>query len=116
MSKKNIKELKEKGYEYIIGARVKNESQFIKDATLGLKLQNGDIKVIDKGSGIRLIASMSDKRAKKDAYTRRKGLARLQKRYATGKLTKANINNRGYNKYLKMEGKYRVLLGIYPSL
>lgn len=108
LSKKNIKELKEKDYEYIIGARVKNESQIIKDTIIGMKLHDGDIKVIDKGSGIRLIVSMSDKRARKDAYTRRKGLARLQKRYATGKLTKANINNRGYNKYLKMEGDVKV--------
>ncbi len=45
----------------------------------------------------------SDKRATKDYYNRQRGLKRLEKKIASGKLTKANINNRGYNKYLKME-------------
>ena len=31
------------------------------------------------------------------------GLKRLEKRIKSGKLTKANINNRRYNKYLKLE-------------
>lgn len=33
---------------------------------------------------------------------------RLEKWYATGKLTKTSINNRGYNKYLKMDGEVKV--------
>jgi hypothetical protein len=41
---------------------------------------------------------MSDSRARKDAANREKGLLSLQKRLKSGKLTKANINNRGYNK------------------
>jgi len=32
----------------------------------------------------------------------------LKKKVKSGKLTKSNINNRGYNKYLKIEGKARV--------
>lgn len=35
---------------------------------------------------------------------REKGLARLQKKVKSGKLTKQNINNRGYNKYLRLDG------------
>jgi hypothetical protein len=27
---------------------------------------------------------------------------------SSGKLTKANINNRGYNKYLKLEGEVKI--------
>ena len=108
LSNKNIQELTDGGYEYILGARVRNETQAIKDEIVSLQLKNGDVKAIDKGNGVRLIVSMSDKRAKKDAFTRKKGLARLEKRYATGKLTKASINNRGYNKYLKMEGDVKV--------
>lgn len=108
LSKKNIKELTEGGYEYILGARVKNETQAIKDEIIGLNQKNGDVKVINKDNGVRLIVSMSDKRAKKDAITRKKGLMRLEKWYATGKLTKTSINNRGYNKYLKMDGEVKV--------
>ena len=39
---------------------------------------------------------------------RQKGLRRLEKRVKSGKLTKSNINNRGYNKYLQLDGKIDV--------
>ena len=39
---------------------------------------------------------------------REKGLARLQKKVKSGKLTKQSINNRGYNKYLKLNGTVEV--------
>jgi len=51
---------------------------------------------------------MTDKRASKDAHNRRRGLERLRKKIQSGKLTKANINNKGYNKYLKMDGKISI--------
>jgi transposase len=56
----------------------------------------------------RLIVHYSAKRAKKDFYNRKKGLIRLENRVKSGKLTKSNINNRGYNKYLKMDGKINI--------
>ena len=34
--------------------------------------------------------------------------ARLEKMLGAGKITKSNINNRGYNKYLKMEGEVNI--------
>ena len=43
-------------------------------------------------------------RAKKDEHNRQRGLRRLEKQIKTGRLTKANINNKGYNKYLKLKG------------
>jgi transposase len=48
------------------------------------------------------------KRAAKDAYNRRRGLQRLEKKVKSGKLSKSNINNRGYNKYLKLIGDLKV--------
>lgn len=110
LSKSNIEELKKNGYEFIIGARVKKETEEIKQSIIGMDLQYGDIRVIDKGNGVRLIVSKSEKRAKKDEHARKKGLERLQKRFDTGKLTKANINRRGYNKYLKMEGEVTITI------
>jgi transposase len=53
---------------------------------------------------------MSEKRAKKERHNREKGLLRLQKRVQSGKLTKSSINNRGYNKYLKLEGEIRITI------
>lgn len=110
LSKKNIEDLEAEKYEYILGARVKSETAEVKEAILGMNLENGDVRCIDKANGVRLIVSMSDKRAAKDEAMRKKGLQRLEKRFQTGKLTKANVNNRGYNKYLKMDGDVSVTI------
>ena len=102
--------MEQKDYQYIIGARIKNESKPIKEKILGAKLKNGQIKSIKKDESTRIIISCSNKRAKKDAHNRDRGLKRLEKKLGSGKLTKANINNRGYNKYLKMEGSIDITI------
>jgi transposase len=104
LSSQNITELQEKDYEFILGARIKNEKQDIKNKILSLNLKNGESQIIEKQNGLNLIISYSDKRASKDKHNRERGLKRLQKQLKSGKLTKSHINNRGYNKYLKMEG------------
>jgi transposase len=108
LSTQNITELQEKGYEFILGARIKNEKQNIKNQIFCLNLKNGESKIIPKGDTLKLIVSYSEKRAAKDKYNRERGLRRLEKLLKSGKLTKSNINNRGYNKYLKMEGEIRI--------
>ncbi len=112
LSSQNISELIEKDYEFILGARIKNENQTMKNKILALTLNDGQSKIIEKQEGIRLIISHSDKRAKKDKFNRERGLLRLEKQIKTGKLTKSNINNRGYNKYLKMDGKVKISIDI----
>jgi len=104
LSNQNITELQKKKYEFILGARIKNEKQYIKDKILSLNLKNGESEIIEKDDNLKLIISYSDKRAKKDRFNRERGLKRLEKQLKSGKLTKSNINNRGYNKYLKMNG------------
>ncbi len=108
LSNQNIKELQEKGYEFVLGARIKNEGKEIKEQILALKLKNGASEVIIKDDDLRLIISYSGKRASKDRHNRERGLKRLEKQLNKGKLTKANINKRGYNKYLKMEGDIKI--------
>ncbi len=108
LSDDNISALEQMSYEYIIGARIKNESNFIKDKILSKQLENGQIMNIKKQDGIRLIVNYSQKRASKDEHNRKRGLKRLEKQIKKGKLTKSNINNRGYNKYLKMEGNVSI--------
>ncbi len=103
LSNDNIKALEEKRYEYIIGARIKNESQKIKQQILEKKLQDGEIMKIEKVNN-RLIVSYANNRATKDEHNRKRGLQRLEKQIKKGKFTKSNINNKGYNKYLKMKG------------
>ena len=108
LSDDNISALEQMSYEYIIGARIKNESNFIKDKILSKQLEDGQIMNIKKQGGIRLIVNYSQKRASKDEHNRKRGLKRLEKQIKKGKLTKSNINNRGYNKYLKMEGNVSI--------
>lgn len=108
LSKDNIKSLEEQGYKYILGARPKNESKVMKEQILGLDMKDGDVFVLDKTKTVKLVVSKTDKRTTKDAHNREKGLARLKKKVAKGQLTKASINNRGYNKYLKMEGEVTI--------
>lgn len=108
LSKDNIDTLQEQGYEYILGARIKNESKQIKAKILETKLKDGQIRKIKKDENTRIIISFSEKRATKDAHNRERGLKRLEKRIRSKKLTKSNINNRGYNKYLKLEGEISI--------
>lgn len=109
LSKTNVQELQDKGYEFVLGGRIKNESRPIKQKILELALAHGQSAVIEKGD-LRLIISYSDDRAKKDRYNREKGLKKLEKQIRRGKLTKSNINNRGYNKFLKLEGEISVAI------
>ena len=73
LSKDNIKALKKKGYEYIIGARVKNESNKIKEQILSHNFSDGEIIQIKKSKNIRLIVNYSIARAKKDEHNRERG-------------------------------------------
>lgn len=103
LSKENIEALELDNYQYIIGARLKNEPKEIKEKITARQLSDGEFFKLNKGNK-RLIVTYSDKRAFKDEHNRKRGLKRLEKKIKTGKLTKANINNKGYNKYLKMQG------------
>jgi hypothetical protein len=107
LSDKNIEQLDKEGYEYIIGARTRSLSKVDKEAVLKLGLKDGWLKSITI-KGKRYVISMSDDRAKKDARDREKGIKRLEKRFASGKITKASVNNRGYNRFLTLQGETTV--------
>ena len=108
LSKENIKALESNEYEYILGARVKNENERIKEKILAIEFTDGMTVSIKKSDNTRLIVNYSTARAKKDCYNRKRGLDRIEKQIKSGKLTKSNINNRGYNKYLKLSGEISV--------
>ena len=96
MNNANIAELEARGYKYIIGAKIKNESQEVKDWILEKPKRDCQMVEYDKGGGRRLLVGYTDDRAKKDAYNREKGIRRLEKAYKHGALTKGNINKKGY--------------------
>ncbi len=108
LSKDNIIALDEKNYQYIIGARLKNESEKVKKEILADKLIDSGMMVIKKSPNTRLIITYASNRAAKDEHNRKRGLQRLEKQIKSGKLTKSSINNKGYNKYLKLDGQISI--------
>ena len=110
LSKENVEQLQSGNYQYILGARIKNESARIQKQILSSKPDNGNCICLQKDENTRLIISYSQSMAEKDAFNRKRGLDKLQKQLTSDKLTKAHINNRGYNKYLKMEGSVHIAI------
>ena len=110
LSNNNLKALEDGGYTYILGARIKNESSSLIKKIKNLQLVNNQIVGIKKGSDSTLFISYSEKRARKDQANRERGLKRLEKSLNAGRLTKSNINNRGYNKYLQMQGEVKITI------
>lgn len=106
LSEKNLKNLSEHQYRFIIGGRIKNETQELKHRILkrAKKIKDGHGFSIKKTDGTRLVVTYSDKRAGKDAYNRHRGVLKLKARIKSGRLTKDAINNRGYNKFLAIKG------------
>ncbi len=61
--------------------------------------------ILDREDGSKLIVSYKKARAINDFKNRKRGLEKLEKKIKSGKLTKQHINNKGYNKYLKIKGE-----------
>jgi transposase len=117
LSADNISELKsleEEGFEYIVGARLKNVGSKLKEEILdhdnyqeitpGYKIAHFTYK------GKKLVVSYSAKRALKDADDRRKALEKLKKKLKKSSSPKEYLFNSGYRKYLKVEGKSSLYL------
>lgn len=108
LSKDNISALQDNEYGFILGARIKNESKSIKEKIIATEWKDGHTIRLKKDKRQYLVVSYSESRAAKDLHNRERGLNRLEKSLKRGKLTKANINNRGYNKYLKLTGDVNI--------
>lgn len=79
MSTKNLKVLCEKEYRFVIGARIKNEMEAIKEKILSLSLKDGESAELQKEDGNRLIVTYAAGRANKDAFNRKRGITKLEK-------------------------------------
>lgn len=112
LSKHNLRNLSLEKYQFIIGARLKNEDAGIRQDVLERRpgMKDGDAFVIQKPDGVRLVVGYSISRARKDAANREKGLRKLKTQLKTDRLTKEHINKRGYNKFLKITGEAKVEL------
>ena len=110
MNKTNISLLEGGGYKYIVGARIKNEIEEVKQWILSQDRVDGNFYELGKLPKSRLIVGYSENRAKKDRYNREKGVKRLKKAYKSGTMTKENINKRGYNKFLEISDDVHVTI------
>jgi transposase len=108
MNTENIKELDKNYYKYIIGARIKNENQAIREWILSRNKVDGSFYDYKKTEQQKFILGYSGQRARKDANNREKGIKRLEKEYKSGSITKDKINKRGYNKFLKIADNVHV--------
>ena len=108
MNAENIRELERNGYKYIIGARIKNENQAVREWILSQKKVEGCFYEHQKTGQQRLILGYTEQRARKDASNREKGVKRLEKEYKSGWVAKDRINKRGYNKFLRLADNIRV--------
>lgn len=108
LSRKNIALLKQAGYKFILGGRIKKESRPVQDWVLSLQKGAKTLHETTINGDERIIVSYSEQRAAKDRHNRDKGIQRIRKAYASGKISKRNINQRGYNKFLVIENDVMV--------
>lgn len=108
LSRKNITLLKQAGYRFILGGRIKKESKTVQDWVLSLEKNPHNLNETVINGDERIIVSYSDQRAAKDCHNRDKGIQRLRKAYSSGKISKRNVNQRGYNKFLVIENDVMV--------
>lgn len=110
MTRTNLTLLQQAGYKYILGARIKNENESVKQWILSLDKIDGSSYEYIRHNGERLIVNYSEKRAGKEAYNRQRGVARLKRAYKSGHITKQQVNNRGYNKFLEISKDIEVCI------
>ena len=103
MIKRNIELLRSGGYSFIVGGRIKKCGKEETEWIMSLPHEDGQFHERKLPNGDRLIVTYSSKRAAKDAFNRQKGVERLKKAYASGKITKDKINKRGYSKFLQID-------------
>jgi hypothetical protein len=116
ISAETIGELERRGWEYILGARMRNQKE-VRDSVLG---RGGAYAVVrpkgrkSKGpsplkvkevliEGRRYIVCLNEDQAKKDAFDRAEIVASLKERLKGG--DKSLVGNKGYRRYLKVVGE-----------
>ncbi|HBK81979.1 MAG TPA: transposase, partial [Flavobacterium sp.] len=62
LSSKNIKELQENQYQFILGARIKNETTIVKNKIFETNLKDKEYAIIEKSKTEKIIIAYSDKR------------------------------------------------------
>ena len=104
LNKNNVVALQENGYEYILGAKLKNEGEAIQKAILSRNLNYGEVAIFERDAVTRLVVSRTENRAKKDAYNRKRKIKKMQKKIGNGKVTKDVLKFPASGKGVVLEG------------
>lgn len=111
----NLLALEEAKFEYIIGARLKNQKASVQAKILDSNMysdhpEDPQIRLMDicMDGDRRLIVTHSESRAKKDAYDREKAIKKLTEKLKKSKDPKSLISNYGYKKYLTISGESEI--------
>ena len=114
MSDANLSDLEAKGYKYIVGARMRNMPEEVREWVLSQEKRQDAIRelILDKDRHRRLLVGYSSERAALDAKNREKGVKKLKAKYATGAVTKSKITQRGYNRFLKVTGGDKITVTV----
>lgn len=114
LSEENREYLASRGYEYVLGARLKNLPKVIQNSVTDK--ENYTLTNREEGKriaefsykGVRLITNYGIKRATKDKHNRNEGIEKLQKRLQKNKNPKSLLSNYGYKKYLRIAGESKL--------
>ena len=119
LSRANLQTLREADIDYIVGERLRSRPKPVADAVLdpsryaptrlGPVAEFGAVAELDD-AGDRLVAHFSPKRARKDAHERERHVEKLRRKWLRQKNPRDYVSNRGYAKYLRVEGTATVAL------
>jgi transposase len=114
-NKENLIELNAKGFDYIVGARLKNMPDDTKTKILDKSnykpiTSSYSIAEIEYKNDCRLVVSHRENREKKDREDRNKAILKLKKKIKQNKNYKEYMSNYGNKKYLKVIGETRITL------
>jgi transposase len=113
LSETNLSALEDEGFQYIVGARLRNlpkqlTTEILRQEHYTLCGENQHIQKIaefPQKNNRRLLVSYSEKRAGKDKSDREKAIDALTKKLAKSKNPKILLSSYGYKKYLKIVGE-----------
>ena len=113
LSRANLKTLREADIDYIVGARLRRRSRPLTEAILDpsryAPTPFGGVAEFEDESD-RLVVDFSSKRARKDSSERQRRVDKLRLKCARQKNPRDHMSNRGYAKYLRVEGAAKVVL------
>lgn len=112
-NKDNLSYLDKNGFEYIVGARLKNMPDIIRGRILDKRNykeveQGYDIAEFEYKEKLRLVVSYKVERARKDRIDRNRAIEKLKKKLERSRSQRDYLSNYGYKKYLKFIGDSKI--------